>query len=336
MTVQHASLADLVTAFFTRHLAAECGASGHTITSYRDTFRLLLRHAADRAHRAVARLTIEDFGPDEILAFLDFLEEKRGNVARTRNARLAAIHSFFAYVVAQDPTLAAQAQRILAIPFKKTPRKLLGHLDKEEMRAILSQPDRKTPMGRRDYLALSLLYDSGARVQELVDLRPADFRLDRVPLVTITGKGRKQRIVPLLPVTAKLVREHLVETARPIAGAEPLLRNRAGQPMTRSGVTFLVDKYRRRAAAEFPSLQRTGISPHTLRHTKAMHLLQSGIHPVTIKDILGHADLKTLEVYVQADLEMKRKAIEGTPSPTSNGPRRRRRPLDLLAWLESL
>jgi site-specific recombinase XerD len=336
MTPTHATLPRLVTSFFTQHLAAERDASGHTITSYRDTFRLLLRHLAEQTHRPVARLTVEDLEPSRILAFLDHLEHGRGNSVRTRNARLAAIRSFFTYAVTRDAALSAQAQRVLAIPFKKAPGKLLGYLVEDEIRAILAQPDRMTPQGRRDYLALGLLYDTGARVQELVTLRPSDFRLDRMPLVRITGKGRKQRIVPLLPTTAKLVRDHLAETGRPDEDVEPLLRNHRGRPMTRSGVTFLLDKYRRRATGDQPSLGRAGISPHTLRHTKAMHLLQAGVSPVTIKDILGHVHLKTLEIYVQADLDMKRRAIEGTPTAVKPGPRAPRRDPDLLAWLEAL
>lgn len=336
MTATHTTLATLITSFFTQHLAAERDASGHTIASYRDTFRLLLRYVADQTDRPVARLTIQDLEPSTLLAFLDHLEQDRGNSVRTRNARLAPIRSFFSYAVTREAALAAHAQRVLYIPFKKGPGKLLGYLSEEEVRALLAQPDRTTSHGRRDYLALALLYDTGARVQELVSLQPADFRLDRMPLVHITGKGRKQRIVPLLPATAKLVRDHLVETGRSSDETTPLVRNHRGFAMTRSGVAFLVDKYRRSAAEGVASLRRRGISPHTLRHTKAMHLLQAGVSPVTIKDILGHAHLKTLDIYVQADLEMKRKAIEGTPSPVGPPPTAPRHEPDLLRWLEAM
>lgn len=336
MTTTPASLATLVTAFFTQHLAAERDASAHTIKSYRDAFRLLLVFLADQRGRTVARLTMEDLDPPRILAFLDYLEQERGNAARTRNARLAAIHSFFSYVVAREPAFAAQAQRVLAIPFKKAPGRLLGYLSEDEVRAVLAQPDRSTPQGRRDYLALALLYDTGVRVQALVDLRPCDFRLDRMPFVRIYGKGRKSRIVPLLAATMKLVRDYIEETDRSVDDADPLLRNNRGRPMTRSGITFVLEKHRRRAAEQLPTLRRAGISPHTMRHTKAMHLLQAGVHPVTIKDILGHADLKTLNVYVQANLEMKREAIEGTPSPVDSSQTAPRREPDLLRWLEDL
>ena len=182
---------------------------------------------------------------------------------------------------------------------------------------------------RRDYQAITR---GGLRVSS-----PAgDFHLDRVPFVRISDKGRKRRIVPLLAATAKLVRDYIGETGRSVDHADPLLHNHRGQPMTRSGVTFILGKHRRRAAEHLPALRREGISPHTLRHTKAMHLLQAGVSPVTIKDILGHAHLKTLEIYVEADLEMKRKAIEGTPSPVDASMVAPRHEPDLLRWLEGL
>jgi site-specific recombinase XerD len=329
-------LAALVTSFFTRYLAAELNASGNTIQSYRDTFRLFLRYVAKTSQRRVAHLTLSDLTPSAILRFLDYLEQERGNSVATRNARLAALRSFFSYAAGEDPAAALLAHKILAIPFKKGPGRLLGHLSEEELRAILAAPDRTTAKGRRDYLVLALLYDTGARIQELLDLCPSDFRLDRLPWLRITGKGRKQRIVPLLPATAKLVGGYLEETGRSPAATSPLFRNSRGEKLTRSGVSFLLKHYRELAAEVLPTLRRAGISPHSLRHTKAMHLLQAGVSPVTIKDILGHAHLKTLEIYVQADLEMKRRALEGTPTPvTAPSPAPRHQP-DLLRWLEQL
>jgi site-specific recombinase XerD len=214
MSVAMPSLADLITTFFTRHLAAELNASAHTITSYRDTFRLLLIHAATSTGRQVSRLALDDLAPDAILHFLEFLEQHRGNSVRTRNTRLAAIRSFFAYVVSQEPVAAPLARRVLHIPFKKTTGRLVAYLPRDEVEAVLAQPDRTTPKGRRDYLMLALLYDTGGRIQEVLNLCPADFRLDRLPLVRIAGKGRKLRIVPLLPTTATLVKNHLQESDR--------------------------------------------------------------------------------------------------------------------------
>lgn len=336
MTESRISLAELVTAFFTRHLAAELNASPHTIVSYRDTFRFLLRHLAESTHHQVAQLTYDDFTPDAILAFLDNLERQRHNSTATRNARLAAIRSFFSYVVNRDPAAAAPAQRVLSIPFKKAPRRIVGHLSEQELRAILDGPDRSTPSGRRDYLVLALLYDSGARVHELINIRPADFRLDRLPLVRIFGKGRKERIVPLVPATATLVRNHLDETNRLSTDVTPLVLNYRGEKMNRSGIRFLIDKYWKRAAGIMPTLQNRAISPHTFRHTKAMNLLVAGVSPITIKDILGHANLKTLEIYVQADLEMKRRALQSVRSPIDVGVPPHRVEPDLLHWLEQL
>ena len=225
MNAARTRLAELITAFFTRHLAAELNASPHTITSYRDTFRLLLIHVAESRGRQVSRLTLDDLDPDAILHCLEFLEQHRGNSVRTRNARLAAIRSLFAYVASQEPAAAALAQRILHVPFKKTLGRIVGYLTKEEVEAMLAQPDRTTPKGRRDYLVLALLYDTGARVQEVLDLCPADFRLDRLPLVRLTGKGRTQRIVPLLPAMATLVRSHWEETHRSASDMDRFLRN---------------------------------------------------------------------------------------------------------------
>jgi len=329
-------LAELVTAFFTRHLAAELNASPHTIVSYRDTFRFLLRHLAESTRRKVSQLTYDDFTPEAILTFLDNLERQRRNCTATRNARLAAIRSFFSYVVDRDPVAAELAQRVLSIPFKKAPGRIVGYLNEQELRAILGSPDRLTPSGRRDYLLLALLYDTGARVQELVNLCPSDFRLDRLPLVRIIGKGRKERIVPLMPATAKLVRNYLEETNRLAGDPTPLLLNYRGKKMNRSGVRFVIDKHRRRAAAQAPTLRTRAVGPHIFRHAKAMHLLQAGVAPVTIKDILGHAHLKTLEAYVQADLDMKRRALNVVKSPIDAGLPIHRAEPDLLYWLEQL
>jgi integrase/recombinase XerC len=336
VTDSRISLAELLTAFFTRHLAAELNASPHTIVSYRDTFRFLLRYLAESTGRRVSQLTCDDFTPDAILTFLENLEQQRHNSTATRNARLAAIRSFFSYVINRDPTAAASAHRVLSIPFKKAPGRIVGYLNEHEVRAILGGPNRSTPNGRRDYLLLALLYDTGARVQELVNLCPSDFRLDRLPLVRILGKGRKERIVPLIPATAKLVRNYLEETNRPSGDTAPLLPNHRGTKMNRSGVRFVIDKYCRRAAAQMPTLKTRSVSPHTFRHAKAKHMLQAGGNPVTIKDILGHAHLKTLEIYTQADLEMKRRALTCAKSPIDAGPPIHRTDPDLLQWLEQL
>lgn len=330
------TLASWVTPCFVPHLAAERNVSPHTATAYRDALKFLLRFATDFHGRPLARLGLDDLTPEVVLAFLAHLETARGNTARTRNARLAAIHSFFRHVLDREPALATLCQRVLAIPFKPAPRPLLGHLSAEELAHLLAQVDRARPAGARDYLLLALLYDSGARVQELLDLQPRDFRLTTPACVRLRGKGRRERLCPLLPQTARLVARFPATQGRPPDAGQPRLRNRRGEPLTRHGARYVLGKYLARARACLPSLQRAGISPHTLRHTKAMHLLQAGVPPVTIKDFLGHADLKSTEVYVQSDLEMKRAALERVGTPSRAGRRPSRMPPDLLAWLEAL
>jgi site-specific recombinase XerD len=330
-----ADLAPFVTAFFVRHLAAERNVSRHTIAAYRDTLKLLLRFARDVSHRPVAALRFDDLTPELILQFLTHLETVRRNTVRTRNTRLAAIHSFFRYVLDRDPALAIACQRVLAIPVKRTTRPVLGYLAETELAHLLAQVDRSTPDGERDYLLLALLYDTGARIQEVLDLTPRDCRLTAPPFVRIRGKGRRERLCPLLPQTARLVTRFLASTGRVADTATPLVPNRQGARLTRHGAQYLLAKYLRRARATMPTLNRPGISPHTLRHTKAMHLLQAGVPLVTIKDFLGHADVKSTEVYVQIDLAMKREALALVGSP-ARPPKGGRLPPDLLGWLEAL
>jgi site-specific recombinase XerD len=329
-------LSALLTAFFVQYLAAERNASIHTTVAYRDALKLLLRYVAGQRARPVATLRTEDLDAPAILDFLGDLEATRGNCIRTRNARLAAIQSFFRYVMEREPSLASQCHRVLAIPDKRMVRPVLGYLTECEMDAVLHHIDRAAPEGERDYLLVALLYDTGARVQELLDVRPSDFRFAPPAFVHLRGKGRRERLCPLLPQTARLVTAYLTNANRSANDTEPLVRNRLGSALSRHGVRYLLRKYVRRAAATTaPSLNREGISPHTVRHTKAMHLLQSGVPLVTIKDFLGHADVKSTEVYVQIDLEMKRKALEATTRPYGRRRPRRLAP-DIISWLEAL
>ncbi|CAN5904104.1 tyrosine-type recombinase/integrase [soil metagenome] len=329
-------LAPFVTAFFVRHLPAERNASPHTTAAYRDTLKLLLRFAADDVPRPVAALHVEDLTPALILRFLTHLEVTRHNSIRTRNARLAAVHSFFRYVIDTEPALASLCQRVLTIPVKKAPWPVLGYLREDELAHLLAQIDRDTAAGERDYVMLALLYDTGARIQELLDLTPADFRLAAPPFVRMRGKGQRERLCPLLPQTARLVTRFLSTTARGAEDVTPLLQNRHGEILTRHGARYLLRKYLRPACMSMPTLRRARISPHTFRHTKAMHLLQAGIPLVTIKDILGHADVRSTEIYVQIDLEMKREALARTGTLTTTMAKRSRLPKDLIAWLEAL
>ena len=329
-------LAPLVTAFFVRHLAAERNVSPHTTAAYRDALKLLLRFARDAAHRPVAALRFEDLTPELILQFLAHLEAARHNTVRTRNTRLAAIHSFFRYVLERDPALATPCQRVLAIPLKKTTRSVLGYLTEAELAHLLAQVDRGTPDGERDYLLLALLYDTGARIQELLDVTPRDCHLGSPPFVRIHGKGRRERLCPLLPQTARLITRFLARTKREADAATPLVTRRHGERLSRHGARYLLGKYLARARPSMATLNRPGVSPHTLRHTRAMHLLQANVPLVTIKDVLGHADVKSTEVYVQIDLAMKREALTRVGSPATPMPKGGRLPEDLLNWLEAL
>jgi site-specific recombinase XerD len=269
-------LSKLVTVFFVRHLAAEHNASPHTTKAYRDALKLLLRFAADACHRPTAALQSEDLTPDLILRFLTDLETTRRNSVRTRNARLAAIHSFFRYVLDSHPECALACHRVLAIPVKKATRPLLGYLTEAELAHLLAQMDRTTIDGERDYVLLALLYDTGARIQELLDLTPSDVRFVAPAVARLHGKGRRERLCPLLPQTARLVSRYLARVGRPLDDHGPLFRNRYEQPLKRHGARYLLMKYLDRARASMPSLRRSGISPHTIRHNTETSITVSG------------------------------------------------------------
>lgn len=329
-------LYELVTGFFVNHLAAHRSVSPHTAASYRDALKLFLHYAASARRKAIDQLTLSDLDESLALDFLTHLERERGNSARTRNQRLAALHSFFRYVMGRAPEQAERCQRLLSIPAKRMTRNSVNYLQADELRHLLAQVPTETPAGRRDYLLLALLYDTGARVQELVNLRPLDLRLESPAFVRLTGKGRKQRICPLLPATVRLLRRYLQEREIGLDSTQPLFQNPRGEKLTRHGVRYLLSKHLARARQTMPRLAATRVSPHTLRHTKAMHLLQAGVAPVTIRDILGHVDVRTTEIYIAADLEMKRKALEACELQPSAKRLSWKPTPKLLAWLEAL
>jgi len=330
------TLSTLITDFFLRHLAAERNVSPHTTTAYRDALKLFLRFTTDRCHRAIDQLTINDLTASVVLDFLADLETRRRNTPRTRNARLAALQTFFRYVAMREPALASLCHPVFAIPSKKSVRPILGYLREEELSHFLAHVDRASPHGERDYVLLAVLYDTGARIQEVLDLTPHHFHFDTPAYVRVLGKGRRERLCPLLPQTARLVRRFLAAQGQGPDDTQPLLQNRRGARLGRHGARYILLKHLRCAAASMPSLARPKISPHTLRHTKAMHLLQSGVPLVTVKDFLGHADLQSTEVYVQADLEMKRDALIKAGGAHPTPARRARLSQSLLTWLESL
>jgi site-specific recombinase XerD len=327
-----------LTSFLTHYLAAQRNLSPNTIKAYRDVFTLLLRFCRDVCGIAPEKLRLEHLDASLVETFLDHLEKERGSALSTRNHRLAALHAFFRYVQAEQPDHLLQCQKILAIPQRRHPRAMVGYLSKEELTRVLGQPDFNTVQGRRDAVLISVLYDTGARVQELIDLSAGDVRLDSPAQVRLLGKGRKMRAVPLMANTVGLLRDHLRENHldRPEQFDRPLFQNKRGQRFSRSGIRYILEKYVGKARSQCLSPDRR-VTPHMLRHSKGMHLLQSGIPLETIRDFLGHVDTKTTQIYARANLEMKRKALEkiSDPSPVSTIPSWQENK-DLLAWLRSL
>lgn len=331
-------LARRLTHFLGEYLPAQRGVSPNTIKSYRDAFTLLLRYCEQALGVAVERLTLDRLGAPLLLDFLKHLEEERGSCGATRNQRLAALHSFFRYLQVEDPARLEQCQRILAIPMRRVARKDVGYLEAGEMAAILKQPSPEERLGRRDQVLLAVLYDTGARVQELADLQARDVRMEAPAQIKLTGKGSKTRVIPLMSNTVALLRRHMLEQGldRPECADRPLFVNRNGGKLTRSGVAWILTKHVARAREGGARLDQR-ISPHTLRHSKAMHLLQADNPSVVLQGILGHADIRTVAIYASADLEMKRKGLEKAGQiPDQPEAPSWRSDKDLLAWLKTL
>lgn len=300
-----------VTNFLSHYLAAQRNLSPNTIKAYRDVFTLLLRFCRDVRGIALERLSLAQIDAPLVEAFLDHLCNERHSTIPTQNHRLAALHAFFRYVQSEVPERLLQCQQILAIPLRRHAHPIVGYLSKEYLAEILAQPDPRTHTGRRDAVLLSVLYDTGARVQELVDLSAGDVRLDLHAQIRLMGKGRKMRAVPLMDTTAQILRDYLRDTGldRPEHFDRPLFQNRQGLRLSRSGVRYILEKYVNAVRANHPGFTQP-VSPHSVRHTKGMHLLQSGVPLEIIRDFLGHVDVKTTQIYARANLEMKRKALE--------------------------
>jgi site-specific recombinase XerD len=329
------SLPRLLQAFFHNWLVQQRGASANTVHAYRDTWRLFLRFVAKRRQREVADLALADLSGNEVLAFLDHVEHDRHASITTRNCRLAALRSFFLFVADHEPSLAGHCAEVLRIPTKRAPHRTITYLDPEEVAAILAQPDRTTPLGQRDHALLALLYNTGARIEEALSLTPTAIHLDAPAQVRLMGKGRKERICPLWPETASLITALL--RREPRGENEPIFANRYGQPLHASGVRFRLRQYVALAAKQHPRLRDKHVTPHTFRHTAAVHLVAAGVDVTVIQSWLGHAHLDTTFLYAQANVETKRKAIEQVDGSarTTRPPRWKREPA-LLAWLDSL
>ena len=296
--------------FLTADLAGLKGCSANTVTSYRDTFKLLIVFFRDERSIPPEKLTLERIDASTIAGFLDWLEASRHNSVSTRNQRLAALSSFYRWMQSQDPAQMACCQDILAIPAKRQGQAVVDHLSVEQARRLLAQPDRSTRRGRRDATLLAALYDTAARVQEFADLTVGDIRLDAPAMAALTGKGNKTRHVPLGDNTAALLNAYLDESRlkRPGHDDDAVFVNQQGTKLSRGGIAWIVRKYQARAGD--PVLANAKLSPHVLRHSKAMHLYDAGVPLPYIRDILGHVDLSTTEVYARASTEAKRRALE--------------------------
>jgi site-specific recombinase XerD len=325
----------LIRAFFYEWLVEQRNASGHTVRSYRDTWRLFLRFVAQRAKKTVAMITLADLTANEVVAFLRHAEQERGGTIGTRNCRLAAIRSFFNFVATRDPTFVDLCVNVLNIPVKRAPLSEPCYLDPAEVAAILAQPSRSTLEGTRDHALFSFLYNSGARIQEALDLCPKAIRFDSPGCVRLTGKGRKERICPLWPETVLLL-QNLLER-QPRAPDQRLFVNRYGEPLSPSGVRFKLAAYVKAAAETVQSLRAKHVTPHSFRHATAVHLISAGIDVTVIRSWLGHVSLDTTNHYAKANLETKRKALERVSVPvTATHPPPWKRDASLLAWLDSL
>lgn len=332
------TLARALRGFFADHLPRVCGMSPHTVRSYRDALMLLLRFLATRHQRPVVELDLHHLTPDDILAFLDHLEADRANGAATRNARLAAIHAFARYAAASHPEHLELCQRLLAVPFKRARPRVVEYLEADEIRALLAAPDRATADGRRDHALLLTLFNTGARVQEIVDLRPCDLQLVRPLQVRLRGKGRKERMCPLWPQTAATLHALLAEHGVDPSATQPLFRNRRGETLTRFGVRYLLRKHADTARTATTTLAAKRVHPHVMRHTTAVHLLQAGVDLVTISHWLGHASIETTNRYAAVDLQMKRAALAKAGPIGEFDPALAawRSDASILQWLEAL
>jgi len=326
-------LAPTLEAFFTGRLINEKGASPHTINAYRDTFRLLLAFTQQQTGTPPSKLQIEDLDATLIQAFLDHLEHDRGNSPRTRNARLAAIHSMFRHAALKHPEHAALIARVLAIPTKRYDQTIISHLTTDEVDALLAAPDRDRWIGRRDHALLTVAIQTGLRVTELTTLCCHDVQLGAGAHVTTTGKGRRQRATPLTKQTVSVLRGWLKERAG--QPDQPLFPTSRGRPLSRDAIALLLTNHVQTASNDCPTLTSKTISPHVLRHTAAMNLLHAGVDSTVIAMWLGHESVDTTQIYLHADMAIKERALARTTPPDST-PGRYKPPDTLLAFLEGL
>lgn len=327
-----------LTNFFTKYLPGECGVSTNTVASYRDTFLLFLAYVRDVKDKPIERLQLKNINKELISDFLNWIEITRKCSISTRNVRLTAIHSFFHYMQYEYPDFLFEWQKILAIPAKKGEHRTLTYMSLEGIKLLLSMPDQHTKSGRRDLALLSLMYDTAARVQEIADLTPAMVHTIKPSTIQLIGKGNKARIVPLMDKQVNILNHYMFENnlTESYANQYPLFFNNRNEKLTRAGISYILDKYVVMARNEDASLIPPKFSCHCMRHSKAMHMLQSGVNLVYIRDMLGHVSVQTTEIYARADSQKKREAIEQAyTNVTPNAKPQWEGNQHLIEWLKS-
>jgi site-specific recombinase XerD len=337
--MKNADLGTLIRGFFERHLVSQRGLSEHTVLAYRDTWKLFLQFASKRHRKTCTGLALENLTADTVRRFLDHLEQDRHNTVSTRNNRLAAIHSFFTYLADIDPRYLAHSESILAVRFKRHAQRAPEYLERHEVSKILTEIKGETISALRDDALLRLLYNTGMRAEELVSLDVNHLRFSRPCHVRIMGKGRKERTCPLWKETVQAIKAYLESRSMRLDENAPLFVNARGQRLSRFGLRHIIANRVAEAAKVCPSLFTRKITPHTWRHTTAMHLLQSNVDLSMIRSWLGHASIETTNGYVEIDLEMKRKTLQSAekllPGKRNRGPTWQR-DRDILTWLSKL
>jgi integrase/recombinase XerD len=327
-----------LTAFLSVYLPSQKNVSKNTVYSYRDTFKLLIKYYQETDNIPAERITMDILSSETVLGFLQWLETERKCSIPTRNQRLAAIHSFFRYVQGEEPSGLYHFQKVISIPIKKAKKNIVEHLTPEALKFLLEQPDKYTARGRRDLTLMSVLYDTGARVQELIDIKVCDVILDSPSVVVLNGKGNKTRRVPIMKNTLSLLQSYLSENNlnKQWKDQYSLFSNNQHNKLTREGVAYIIAKYVE-TARQSSMIVPLKVKPHILRHSKAMHLLQAGINLIYIRDFLGHVDIKTTEIYARTDTETKRKAIENAyPGIIDSNLPDWNKDQELLLWLSEL
>ena len=331
-------LSTYISLFFKDYLIQKRNLSRETIKSYRDAVKLFYGYADTHFNKSPLKIVIDDIKVSTVIDFLAYLEKERGNSINTRNHRLVAVRAIFRYIALQEPSLSDHCRRIMAIPSKRGSEiREISYLEKHEIDAIFKSVDVKSKLGRRDYTMLLFMYNTGARVQETADARLSWLSFTNPFKVEILGKRRKWRTCPLWNDTANILQRYITEQKIEQPPEDYLFRNRYGKPLSRFGILYIIDKYKNIASLHMPSLMKKHVTPHTIRHTTAMHLLQSGVELNVIRSWLGHADIATTNCYVEIDMAMKMKALQACEY--KNESRKNQKwtsDPDTLAWLESL